>query len=137
MEDIQPISDAEQGPFCVELMKRLNIHRKQDYLCDITLVSIDNIEFKAHRNVLSAASPYFDKLLQSNMQENREGIVRFEEISGSVLKDVLEFIYSGTVDVTQENAEKLIAAGNYLIRDLGKWRGNQSLQRCTGRTGEN
>ena len=65
--------------------------------------------------MLSAASPYFDKLLQSNMKENREGIVRFEEISGSVLKDVLEFIYSGTVDVTQENAEKLIAAGNYLI----------------------
>ena len=115
MEDIQPISAAEQGPFCVELMKRLNIHRKQDYLCDITLVSIDNIEFKAHRNVLSAASPYFDKLLQSNMKENLEGIVRFEEISGSVLKDVLEFIYSGTVDVTQENAEELIAAGNYLI----------------------
>ena len=65
--------------------------------------------------MLSAASPYFDKLLQSDMKENREGIVRFEEISGSVLKDVLEFIYSGTVDVTQENAEKLIAAGNYLI----------------------
>ena len=115
MEDIQPISAAEQGPFCVELMKRLNIHRKQDYLCDITLVSKDNSKFKAHRNVLSAASPYFDKLLQSNMKENREGIVRFEEISGSVLKDVLEFIYSGTVDVTQENAEELIAAGNYLI----------------------
>ena len=115
MEDIQPISAAEQGPLCVELMKRLNIQRKQDYLCDITLVSKDNIEFKAHRNVLSAASPYFDKLLQSNMKENREGIVRFEEISGSVLEDVLEFIYIGTVEVTQENAEELIAAGNYLI----------------------
>ena len=115
MEDIQPISAAEQGPFCVELMKRLNIHRKQDYLCDITLVSIDNVEFKAHRNVLSAASPYFDKLLQSNMKENREGIVRFEEISGTIMEDVLEFIYTGTVEVTQENAEELIAAGNYLI----------------------
>ena len=115
MEDIQPISAAEQGPFCVELMKRLNIQRKQDYLCDITLVSKDNSKFKAHRNVLSAASPYFDKLLQSNMKENREGIVRFEEISGSVLEDVLEFIYIGTVEVTQENAEELIAAGNYLI----------------------
>ena len=115
MEDVQPISAAKRGSFCVELMKRLNIQRKQDYLCDITLVSKDNIEFKAHRNVLSAASPYFDKLLQSNMKENREGIVRFEEISGSVVEDVLEFIYTGTVDVTQENAEELIAAGNYLI----------------------
>ena len=117
MEDMQPISAAEreQGPFCVELMKRLNIHRKQDYLCDITLVSKDNIEIKAHRNVLSAVSPYFDILLRSNMRENRERIVRFEEISGSVLEDVLEFIYTGTVKVTQENAKELIAAGNYLI----------------------
>ena len=115
MEDIQPISAAEQASFCVELMKRLTIERKQDYLCDITLVSKDNREFKAHRNVLSAASLFFCKLLQSNMKENREGIVRFEEISGSVMEDVLEFIYTGTMEVTQENAEELIAAGNYLI----------------------
>ena len=115
MEDIQPISAAEQASFCVELMKRLNIQRKQDYLCDITLVSKDNIELKAHRNVLSAASPFFYKLLQSDMKENREGIIRLEEISGSVMEDVLEFIYTGTVEVTQENAEELIATGNYLI----------------------
>ena len=115
MEDIQPISAAEQGPFCVELMKRLNIQRKQDYLCDITLVTNDGREFKAHRNVLSAATPFFCKLLESDMKENREGIIRFEEISGCVMEDVLEFIYTGTVEVTQENAKELIAAGNYLM----------------------
>ena len=115
MEDIQPISAAEQASFCVELMKRLNIQRKQDYLCDITLVTNDDREFKAHRNVLSAASPFFCKLLESDMKENREGIVRFEEISGTVMEDVLEFIYAGTVEVTQENAKELIAAGNYLM----------------------
>ena len=115
MEDIQPISAAEQASFCVELMKRLNIERRQDYLCDITLVSKDNRELKAHRNVLSAASPFFSKLLQSDMKENQEGIVRFEEISGSVIEDVLQFIYTGTVEVTQENSKELIAAGNYLI----------------------
>ncbi|PFX11885.1 hypothetical protein AWC38_SpisGene24246 [Stylophora pistillata] len=48
-------------------------------------------------------------------RENREGVVRFEEISGSAMVDVLEFIYTGTVEVTQKNAEELIAAGNYLI----------------------
>ena len=115
MEDIQPISAAEQRPFCVELMKRLNIQRKRDYLCDITLVTNDDRELKAHRNVLSAASPFFCKLLESDMKENREGIIRFEEISGCVMEDVLEFIYTGTVEVTQENAKELIAAGNYLM----------------------
>ena len=115
MEDLPAISDTEQAAFCVELAKRLNMQRRQDHLCDITLMTNDGKEFKAHRNVLSAASLFFSKLLQSNMRENREGIVRFEEISGTVMEDVLEFIYTGSVEVTQENFKDLIAAANYLL----------------------
>ena len=115
MEDLPAISVTEQNPFCVEMMKRLNIQRKQGHLCDITLITKDDQEFKAHRNILSAASPFFYKLLQSDMKENREGIVRFEEISGSVMEDVLEFIYTGTVEVTEENAEELVVTTNYLL----------------------
>jgi len=115
MEDLQPISDAEQAAFCMELAKRLNMLRREDHLCDVTLVTQDDKEFKAHRNVLSAASPFFSKLLQSDMKENREGIVRFEEISGAVMEDVLEFIYTGSVEVTQENSKDLIVAANYLL----------------------
>lgn len=115
MEDLQPMSAAEETSFCVELMKRLNMQRKQDYLCDVALLTNDDRKLKAHRNILSAASPFFCKLLQSDMKENREGVVRFEEISGSIMEDVLEFIYTGTVEVTSENAKELIAVGNYLI----------------------
>ena len=115
MEDLQPISDVGQAAFCVELAKRLNMMRRQDHLCDMTLATKDGKEFKAHRNVLSAASPFFFKLFQSHMKENREGIVRFEEISGAVMEDVLEFIYTGSVEVTQENCKDLIAAANYLV----------------------
>ena len=115
MDELQPISNAEQAAFCVELAKRLNMLRRQDHLCDVTLMTKDDKEFKAHRNVLSAASPFFFKLLQSDMKENREGIVQFEEISGAVIRDVLEFIYTGSVEVTQENSEDLIAAANYLL----------------------
>ena len=115
MEHLSAISVTEQNPFCVEMMKRLNIQRKQGHLSDITLITKDDQELKAHRNILSAASPFFYKLLQSDMKENREGIVRFEEISGSVMEDVLEFIYTGTVEVTEENAEELVVATNYLL----------------------
>ena len=113
MEDLQPISDAEQAASCVELAKRLNMLRTHDHLFDITLMTQDDKEFKAYRDVLSSASPFFSKLLQSDMKENREGIVRFEEISGAVMEDVLEFIYTGSVEVTQENSEDLVAAANY------------------------
>ena len=115
IEDLQPISDAEQAAFCVQLTKRLNMLRRRDHFCDITVLTKDDKEFKAHRNVLSAASPFFFKLLESDMRENREGIVRFEEISGAVMEDVLEFIYTGSVEVTQENCKDLIAAANYLL----------------------
>ena len=129
MNDLQPISSAGQAAFCVELAKRLNMLRRQDHLCDLTLVTKDEKEFKAHRNVLSAASPFFFKLLQSDMKENREGIVQFEDISGAVMEDVLEFIYTGSVEVTQENSEDLIAAANYLLIPGLKKLSGQFLER--------
>ena len=73
MEDLPAISVTEQNPFCVEMMKRLNIQRKQGHLCDITLITKDDQELKAHRNILSAASPFFCKLLQSDMKEIGKG----------------------------------------------------------------
>ena len=134
MEDLQPISDAEQDSFCVELAKRLNMQRKQDHLCDVTLLTKDDKEFKAHRNVLTAASPFFCKLLQSDMKENREGIVRFEEISGAIMEDVLEFMYTGSVEVTQENSMELIAAANYLLIPGLKKLSGRLLERQMGKS---
>ena len=86
-----------------------------DQLCDVTVLTKDEKEFKAHRNVLSEASAYFSTLFQIDMTESREGNVRLEEISGAVMEDVLEFIYKGSVEVTQENSEDLIAAANYFL----------------------
>ena len=113
--DLEPISEAEQSSFCVELMKRLNMQRQQSYFCNITLVAKEGNEFKAHRNVLSAASPFFSKLLQSEMKEKEEGVIRFEEISKSILSDVLEFIYTGSVEINEKNARDLIIAADYLL----------------------
>ena len=113
--DLEPISKSKQSSFCLELMKRLNIQRQQSYFCNITLVAKEGNEFKAHRNVLSAASPFFSKLLQSEMKEKEEGVIRFEEISKSILSDVLEFIYTGSVEINEKNARDLIIAADYLL----------------------
>ena len=123
--DLEPISEAEQSSFCVELMKRLNMQRQQTFFCNITLIAKEGNEFKAHRNVLSAASPFFSKLLQSEMKEKEEGVIRFEEISKSILSDVLEFIYTGSVKISKKNARDLIIAADYLLL--------QSLKIISGR----
>ena len=116
MEALQPISEVQQNLFCVEIMKRLNMQRRQDNFCDITLVAKEGNELKAHRNVLSAVSPFFARLFQSEMKENEEGIIRFEEISASILDDVLEFIYTGHVEIHDEQSAKdLIMAADFLL----------------------
>lgn len=115
MEDLEPLCTTEQASFCTELMRRLNIQRAQNYLCDITLVAKEGKEFKAHMNVLSAASPFFAKLLQSGMKEKETGIIRLDEISDSTMEDVLEFIYTGSVDVNEDNVDDLVIATDYLL----------------------
>ena len=85
------------------------------HACDITLVVEDGKEFKAHRRVLSEASPFFEKLFNSDMKESNEGVVRLEMPTELGMKDILEFIYTGSVHVSDANiAQELIVMADYL-----------------------
>ena len=95
-------------------MERRDAHRLSPL--DVTLLGQDGKEFKAHRNVLSEASPFFEKLLQSDMKENKEGVIRLELLTESLLQDILEFIYSGNIQISsEENAKDVITAADYLF----------------------
>ncbi len=87
-----------------------------DQPCDIVLVVRDCKEFKAHRQVLSQASPFFEELLNSKMKESKEGIISFEMFSESAMGTTLEFIYTGHVQILDEDsARDLIAIADYLF----------------------
>ena len=87
-----------------------------DSPCDVTLVIDDGKEVKAHRHILAQASPFFEKLLSSNMKESREGVIRLEMLTESVLGDILEFVYTGCVQISDEDrAQDLITMADYLV----------------------
>ncbi|KAL9955654.1 hypothetical protein ACROYT_G037007 [Oculina patagonica] len=87
-----------------------------DQPCDVVLVVEDGKEFKAHRKVLSEASPFFEKLLNSDMKESKKGVVRLEMFRESVMAATLEFIYTGHVQIlAEENARDLIVMADYLF----------------------
>ena len=66
--------------------------------------------------VSSQASPFFEKLLNGDMRESKEELVRLEMVIERGLKDILEFIYSGSVQTsTEENAQELIAMADYFL----------------------
>ncbi|KAL9956791.1 hypothetical protein ACROYT_G038329 [Oculina patagonica] len=92
------------------------IFSELDQPCDVILVVEDGKQFKAHRQVLSEASPFFEKLLNSDMKESKEGVVRLEMFSESVMGNTLELIYTGNVQIlTEESARDLIVMADYLF----------------------
>ena len=83
---------------------------------DVTLVVEDGKEFKAHKKVLSEASSFFDKLLNSGMRESKDGVVRLKMLTEAGLGAVLEFIYTGGVEIlAEDNARDLIEMADYLF----------------------
>ena len=99
-----------------ELVGRLDILRENQSFCDVKVVVKDK-ELTAHKAVLAAASPFFLLVLTSGMRESKEHLIRIEleEATASVMEDVLQFVYTGNVSVTKENAYNLMATADYLL----------------------
>lgn len=91
------------------------VYTKRHDSRDVNLLLKDGKQVRASRNMLSAASPFFSALLDSDMRENREGIIRLEHMTDTVMRDILDFMQSGTLEVTQKNVQDLIEAADYLL----------------------
>ena len=99
-------------------MQRLNIQRRNEDSCDLILEvgsGDDQARLKAHRNVLCAASPFFYNALNTEMKEKKEGVIRLEEASKGLMEDILEYLYTGHVYISERNAVDLLAMADYLI----------------------
>ena len=99
-----------------ELLERLDILRNNDSFCDVTIALKDK-EFKPHRAVLAATSPFFLTLLTSDMKEGNEKLIKveLEEATESVMEDALKYLYTGNVTVVEGRAHNLIATANFLL----------------------
>ena len=117
---LKPIIETDERNFCVEMMKRLDIQRRNDQFCDVILEVGSGNEFeqarlKAHKIVLCAASPFFYNALNSDMKEKKEGVIRLEETSKAVMEEVLEYLYTGHVDINEGNVFDLLAVADYFL----------------------
>ena len=115
---LEAIEKTDEYQFCAEMMKRLDIQRRNDHCCDVILEvgSGDHqARLKAHSFVLCAASPFFFNALNSEMKEKKEGLIRLEEMSKDVMEEVLEYLYTGRVDLNEATACDLMAVADYLL----------------------
>ena len=64
------------------------------------------------------------------MKETKEGVVQLKLLRQSVLENVLEFVYTGSVEIlAPQHAEELIVAADYLFLSNLKNFARQCLQK--------
>merc|ERR1712129_102423 len=79
--------------------------------CDVTLAA-ENDQVKAHKIIISAGSPFFQKVLKRN--EHGHPLLYLKGIKMSDLKDILAFMYHGQVEVSEDNLSQFLESANEL-----------------------
>ncbi|XP_062849555.1 actin-binding protein IPP [Trichomycterus rosablanca] len=119
------------------LLAQMNKMRLRSNLCDVRL-RVGGRVFQVHRLVLAASGPYFSALFNSGMSEAREDEVQISGVEVEVFQTLLEFIYTGCVDVTVENVQDLMMAADMLqlaelVRICGDFlRSHMDPSNCVG-----
>lgn len=93
----------------------LNEQRKRDFFCDCSVL-VEGHVFKAHRNVLFAGSGYFRALLVHYIQDNsqRHCTASLDIVTASAFSIILDFMYSGRLDLHRNNVIEVMSAASYL-----------------------
>ncbi|XP_063907069.1 protein tramtrack, beta isoform-like isoform X10 [Zophobas morio] len=89
----------------------MNSLLENEDLVDVTL-AVEGKYLKAHKMVLSVCSPYFRELFKMN--PCKHPIVFMKDVSYIAMSDLLQFMYQGEVQVSQDNLTTFIKTAEAL-----------------------
>ncbi|XP_077644667.1 zinc finger and BTB domain-containing protein 8B isoform X3 [Lonchura striata] len=97
-----------------KLLGELNEQRKRDFFCDCSII-VEGRIFKAHKNILFANSGYFRALLIHYIQDSgRHSTASLDIVTSEAFSVILDFLYSGKLDLCGENVIEVMSAASYL-----------------------
>lgn len=85
---------------------------------------------------MMSSSKYFNALLGPNFKEGQEDVVTISNVDGPTLKSIINFCYSGKIQITDENIEQIIEAASAMefVRIEQKceqfWNDNLAISNC-------
>ncbi|RUS88524.1 hypothetical protein EGW08_003700 [Elysia chlorotica] len=98
---------------CCALLHGLQELRKSNTLCDYTLIA-DGQKIPVHRVVMVACSDYFRVMMTGVMKESREETVELKGVTAGGLSVVVDFAYTGRLELTTDNVEEVLSAASHL-----------------------
>lgn len=104
-------------------------------LVDVTL-ACEGASIKAHKMILAACSPYFQNLFMAN--PCKHPIVILKDVKFNDLKAIIDFIYSGEVNIPQDQLNSLLKTAETLkIKGLADFGEKQLPNSTTMRNNNN
>ncbi|KAM9360680.1 kelch-like protein 10 [Symphorus nematophorus] len=88
-------------------------------LCD-AVIRVNSVEFHVHKVILCGCSSYFSALF-TRWSTPDSRVFDIPDVSDAMMKLIIEFAYTGSVPVTQDNVEELfIAADQFSVMGIIK-----------------
>ena len=98
--------------------------REDKYFTDVTLACADGQQFEAHKVILAASSPFFQKLLERN--KHPHPLIYMRGLKSEDLLAIVDFLYCGEANVYQQNLDSFLVIAEEL-----------QLKGLMGQTGKN
>ncbi|XP_053718977.1 kelch-like protein 10 [Synchiropus splendidus] len=89
----------------------LNELRLEGDFCD-AVIQVDTAEFPIHKNIMCNCSSYF-RVLFNRWSSRERRMFNISGLSSETMQLIIEFAYTGTVCVTEDNVRDLLRAADY------------------------
>ena len=112
MEDnsgIQVTWEAHSTHFQMLLYDMMTLNR----FTDVTLVTDDQMKILAHRNILSACSPVFQNILESENHSNHP-VIYLRGIMHRELQSIVQFMYLGQTTFKKDDIKEFLSVASDL-----------------------
>ena len=75
----------------------------------------------ANRMVLACYSKFFESMFLSQLKERYQDTVKIREFDGQTIKSVIEYIYTGNINISENNVMALLSTADFLqVEDVKK-----------------
>lgn len=117
------------------VLGHLSEQRSQGLFCDVIIV-VEDVKFRAHRNILAATSGYFRNAFKTPEVYTSSQVLELTDLRSEVFASILNFIYNARVESSStEDKNSLVAAGKrlgipFLEKLLDSERKSSGLLQC-------
>ncbi|NXX78619.1 KLH10 protein, partial [Urocolius indicus] len=126
--------ERKMSGIACNIFNELRLEKK---FCDV-IITVDGVEFSAHKNILCTCSTYFRSLFTSSWDNSEKQVYNIPGVSPEMMQLIIEYAYTRSVEVTDNNVQSLLAAADQfnvtgLIRLCCTFLKSQlCLQNCIG-----